>query len=775
MLLTTIKTDFIEDGAVTLEKLSPALIATGIGSGNVVGATGPTGSPGSQGPQGTQGIQGPPGVQGVQGIVGPQGVSVVLQGTKDTVQDLPPIPVDPQEYAGHGWIVSEEINNVAGNLFFWNLTDSTWDNIGPIVGPQGDRGVQGIPGVQGAIGPTGPQGIVGPQGLQGPIGPRGATGATGANGATGPSVTGPTGPTGSRGADGTSVTILGSVFVETDIPNYPTHTGAVGDGYITSIDGHLWVWTGTVWQDVGTIIGPTGATGVTGPTGNTGATGPSVTGPTGPTGNTGATGPSVTGPTGSTGPTGVQGVAGQAAPTYTSGTGLVLQGTEFRHADTSSVANITPEFRTYVTGLNFDTFGHVTDYTTASEAVSQTSWIKVDDDYTADVGEQILADTTLSSFTVTLPASPSEGDFLLISDPSNWSVNNLTLNRNGSTIENLSEDFVLDVKGIRLEIVYDGSTWGLYANAGPAEVPAQLNQSGKFLSTDGTDAFWVDPFPAQASNTGKFLTTDGTDISWSLVPEELPTRTGNNGKFLTTDGVSVSWDFVPEELPEQEGQEGKLLTTDGYNTAWIALPAKTAGDASVGYVNYNSTTKANGQFYGGTTAPSATLRLNYDGNLYATALYGDGSNLSGIHADINNDTTTDVVQYLGMTRDTSGSWATAYISSSKLYFNPSTGVLNSTDYNTLSDITLKENIQPISDAGNIIDLINGFTFDWKDNGRPAYGLLAQQIEQILPGLVTVNPDTGKKSVSYIQLIPLLLESIKELRTEVACLKGKDNG
>lgn len=48
--------------------------------------------------------------------------------------------------------------------------------------------------------------------------------------------------------------------------------------------------------------------------------------------------------------------------------------------------------------------------------------------------------------------------------------------------------------------------------------------------------------PSQTGNSGKYLTTDGTNKSWGTVSQyALPTQTGNSGKFLTTNGTSESW------------------------------------------------------------------------------------------------------------------------------------------------------------------------------------------------------------------------------------------
>jgi hypothetical protein len=49
--------------------------------------------------------------------------------------------------------------------------------------------------------------------------------------------------------------------------------------------------------------------------------------------------------------------------------------------------------------------------------------------------------------------------------------------------------------------------------------------------------------PSQSTNTGKYLTTDGTNTSWASV-DALPSQTGNNGKYLTTNGTVASWATV---------------------------------------------------------------------------------------------------------------------------------------------------------------------------------------------------------------------------------------
>jgi hypothetical protein len=53
-----------------------------------------------------------------------------------------------------------------------------------------------------------------------------------------------------------------------------------------------------------------------------------------------------------------------------------------------------------------------------------------------------------------------------------WSTNNLTVARNGSTIEGVSEDLTMDVAGVSVDFVYDGTTWQIYPTGGGTTGPA---------------------------------------------------------------------------------------------------------------------------------------------------------------------------------------------------------------------------------------------------------------------------------------------------------------
>jgi hypothetical protein len=104
--------------------------------------------------------------------------------------------------------------------------------------------------------------------------------------------------------------------------------------------------------------------------------------------------------------------------------------------------------------------------------------------------------------------------------------------------------------------------------------------------------------------------------------------------------------------------------------------------------------------------------------------------------------------------------STAKVSSTKLTFNPSTGTLAATELNSLSDVNKKENITNITNGLEIINKLNGVEFDWKENGNHSSGVIAQELEKVLPFLVTEIE--GTKTVNYLGIIGYLINAVQEL-------------
>jgi hypothetical protein len=95
-----------------------------------------------------------------------------------------------------------------------------------------------------------------------------------------------------------------------------------------------------------------------------------------------------------------------------------------------------------------------------------------------------------------------------------------------------------------------------------------------------------------------------------------------------------------------------------------------------------------------------------------------------------------------------------------------------------SDARLKENLEVIPDALAKVQSLTGYTFNWNDKqdayeaGKRDVGVIAQDVEVVLPEVVVDRELTGYKAVNYEKLVPLLIEAIKELKAEIDELKNK---
>ena len=100
-----------------------------------------------------------------------------------------------------------------------------------------------------------------------------------------------------------------------------------------------------------------------------------------------------------------------------------------------------------------------------------------------------------------------------------------------------------------------------------------------------------------------------------------------------------------------------------------------------------------------------------------------------------------------------------------------------------SDESLKDNLVVIPDALSKVGLMTGYTYTWKEpafnftekytsTGDADTGIIAQDVEKLgLPGISTTRND-GVKVVRYERIVPVLIEAIKELKTEIASLKAR---
>jgi hypothetical protein len=114
-----------------------------------------------------------------------------------------------------------------------------------------------------------------------------------------------------------------------------------------------------------------------------------------------------------------------------------------------------------------------------------------------------------------------------------------------------------------------------------------------------------------------------------------------------------------------------------------------------------------------------------------------------------------------------------------LYVNGSAA--GTSGFANVSDRRLKKDIIPIENGLDKINKLNGVSFNWDKTLRPDLnvddknhlGLIAQDVEEILPQVITTSEDEMQtKTIIYSDIVPVLIEAIKELSTEINLLKQK---
>ena len=100
------------------------------------------------------------------------------------------------------------------------------------------------------------------------------------------------------------------------------------------------------------------------------------------------------------------------------------------------------------------------------------------------------------------------------------------------------------------------------------------------------------------------------------------------------------------------------------------------------------------------------------------------------------------------------------------------GDVSADDFDSTSDKRLKSNIKPLNDALQKVKQLNGVSFEM--NNKPKIGVIAQEVQKVIPEVVNTKED-GYLSVSYGNIVGLLIEAIKEQQVKIEQLEQKLGG
>ena len=239
----------------------------------------------------------------------------------------------------------------------------------------------------------------------------------------------------------------------------------------------------------------------------------------------------------------------------------------------------------------------------------------------------------------------------------------------------------------------------------------------------------------------------------------LSANTGDFSGAVT--GISANMSTSVNSALLTVGTNFIANTTGAYHTGTINAASLTVGTSFIA----NTT----GTYHTGTVnAASLTVGTSFIAN--TTGAYHTGTINAASH------TTSGVTANATGVYPSSNSSGTALGDSTRRWIvNANTGnfsgQVDASSFNTTSDSNKKDNIETL--VGSLDKIINmrGVSFTWKDNNKKSIGVIAQEIESIVPEIVHTNND-GFKSVSYDSIIGLLIEAIKEQQVTIDFLKSK---
>ena len=311
-----------------------------------------------------------------------------------------------------------------------------------------------------------------------------------------------------------------------------------------------------------------------------------------------------------------------------------------------------------------------------------------------------------------------------------WTLSSLSFNANGNL--NITSSYPQSLTTTAAAWLVGGNT---------------LSATGIFgtLSNNNIDFYTNNAFRGRWLNTGAFLINSNAVIAPASTGDPLQTYVTSNTNVWAADGINTS-----------NSGGGLFAENTATGNSYNALEGISA---------YTGTTYVPSGVFG--------LHINTSGAGYGGSFTTNSSNGGsyGLYAQM----------------PTGSSGLAAYFS----------GDINVTGtYFNISDATLKENIHSAAQMMEKLKQINVYTYNFKDDIRQNYGvtqgtsigLLAQEVEAVFPQLVKTThlvskvhgtgkdavPDNSKevKAVSYMGLIPVLLEGIKEQQNQIEALQKK---
>ena len=412
--------------------------------------------------------------------------------------------------------------------------------------------------------------------------------------------------------------------------------------------------------------------------------------------------------------------------------------------------------------------------------------------------------TGVNTKTITMPANPNSNTFLndvtaitdnttdikLVHTMSSGATHDIVIEAgSGITLtDNANNDYAFEISVDESNLDFDKYTSWTFMEGNGTETGVITSEDTLHFEQGGITTV------EKTADDQLTISTPGTDLAtaYSTSGVTITSSTGNNAAITEASGTQAGvmtvahHDKLDGIDPGADVNQNSYLTINAYRTATSNLiSAGNPYGSSTTYVPSSATSVNDSiSFFSG---PGIDIR---GGHISSTAT-------NEIQWDLDSDQRSVIKQIgtIGTGNMTINAHGTGYI-----YFDSHSGASDTTGTHQLrfsaggqidahgnivafstatsSDRKLKENIQKVEGALELVSQLDGVTFDWKDKERgSAAGVIAQNVEEVLPSAVK-DVDTlseegeTHKVVDYNQLSALFIEAIKELKEENKLLRAE---
>ena len=304
-----------------------------------------------------------------------------------------------------------------------------------------------------------------------------------------------------------------------------------------------------------------------------------------------------------------------------------------------------------------------------------------------------------------------------------------------------------------------------YATSYAGPYGTAITQAGKivadYVATGTLDAskITVQHLSASSIDTGAMnasLITTGT-LNANIIKAGTISDTQGNSSINMTTGAAILNDLKAKN---------SLILVDNTNTQRGSLSYSSAGGTLLNMSNPNGTTLCSLQ----ARATGSGGNFQIFNNSGTNVLVAQANAAGGGYYVFNNSNNNAVSVAVGNAQD---GYVNVYNSSGSYTINLSgqSGVVTCVSVNQTSSRKVKENIKPIEDAARILEL-QAVCFDFKDKaqGVNKRGFIAEDVAEILPGLVTPETEDTPAALDYVGMIPYLQSIIKDHEKRIAELE-----